>query len=139
MNSWKDMVKLEDLPEQYQIIAKTVGLRNMITLAIMLEKIQIYLRQLTHEERNMPLSELSEDYQLCIAAIGREETFKLAEAMRSQVFYMLSVANIFLPAKVRFVKANFTGKNHRILAMKTRLSQAFIYSILSGKKYADIA
>jgi len=138
MSSWKELVELEDVPEHYQIIARSVGMKNMTALAIMLEKMQLYFKRLSSEEQTLPPSELTEDYQLCIAAIGREATFKLAEAFPLQTIYLQSAKSIFIKAKVRYIKRNFNGKNHRTLAMKTRLSQVFIYVVLRKMKYAEI-
>lgn len=41
--SWRDYIKAEDLPEDYQLIVQAIGLDNAIKLSQALPKIPIYL------------------------------------------------------------------------------------------------
>jgi len=44
MSTWIDYIKAEDLPEDYQLVANSIGMENVIKLTNDLPKIYIYLK-----------------------------------------------------------------------------------------------
>jgi len=42
--SWHDYIKVDDLPEDYQLAAEAIGLENVIKLAEKLPKVYLYLK-----------------------------------------------------------------------------------------------
>lgn len=136
-HTWRDHIRVEDLPELYQTMAAAIGRDAMIDLALAMPKMNLYLRAPWSIAPETPDDELSEDYQLVIGAIGRDAAMKLAEALTGGLLYLKSADTVFLPAKVRYIREHFNGRNHRRLAIATGLSQTFVYDVLrdSGNDY----
>lgn len=136
--AWHDYIEVKDLPELYQTIAAAIGREAMITLALSVPKMNLYLRAPESIDWEKPAAELPEDYQLCIEAVGLEATVKLAHVLTGGLLYLRSADSVFLPAKVKFIREHFNGRNHRRLAIATGLSQTFIYDVLrdSGNDFA---
>jgi len=44
MKSWTDYIRIEQLPEDYQLIARAIGLENTIKLAEALPSVYVYLK-----------------------------------------------------------------------------------------------
>lgn len=127
---WCEYIQVEDLPELYQTIAGAIGREAMITLALAIPKMNLYLRSPDSIDWEKPVAELPEDYQLCIDAVGVEATIKLASVLTGGLLYLKSADSVFLPAKARYIREHFNGRNHRRLAIATNLSQTFVYDVL---------
>lgn len=83
--------------------------------------------------KELQLADLPEDYQLVAEAIGIENMVLLAEKFPSVHLYFKRPDKLFLPAKIRYIRQHFNGRNHRRLALDTGLSERFIYSVLERK------
>jgi len=81
------------------------------------------------------INDLPEHYQDVIKAIGIVNTFKLSEAFPGIPLYFKNVEKLLYPAKSAYIIDNFTGDNHRRLAIDTRLPLPTVYDIL--KKHHD--
>ena len=77
------------------------------------------------------IEELPDQYQEAIRVIGLEATLKLCEAFPGVPLYFKAPHRLLLPAKKRYVKKHFDGRNHRKLALTTGLPLATIYEILT--------
>jgi hypothetical protein len=130
--TWKDYIAVNDFPPLYQDIVSVIGLSKTVALTGVFSSMNMYLRKLTYEEFNKPLRELPEDYQLCFAAIGRDATKLLADRFEGMQLNFIAREKVYLPAKIRYIRANFNGKNHKTLAINTRLSLGYVYSLLRG-------
>lgn len=86
--------------------------------------------------KELRVEDLPEDYQLVAEAIGIDNMVLLAEKFPSVHLYFKRPDKLFLPAKIRYIKANFNGRNHRRLALATGLSERFVYSVLERKDTA---
>ena len=86
---------------------------------------------------HLRIEDLPEHYQEVIGLIGLEATLKLAETYPGVPLYFAQVRILLLPAKKAYIRANFTGANHRRLALDTGLRLAAIYEILAEKKEAE--
>ncbi len=84
--------------------------------------------------------QLPEDYQLIVAAIGLENTIKLAHALPSVYIYLKSPEKLFKPAKIKYVLENYKNAspdnpfNPRRMALETGLSIREIYDIIEKRK-----
>ena len=78
----------------------------------------------------LDIEELPERYQEVALAIGVEAMVKLAQAFPGVPIYLKQADKILFPAKRRYIQANFTGANHRRLALETGLPLASVYEAL---------
>lgn len=74
---------------------------------------------------------LPEHYQDVAAAIGKEAMVKLAEAFPCVPIYLKRPDKILRKAKEAYILSNFTGANHRRLALDTSLALFTVYEILN--------
>lgn len=77
------------------------------------------------------ITDLPEHYQDTIRAIGIVATFKLCEAFPGIPLYFKNIKKLLFPAKAAYIIDNFTGDNHRRLAIDTRLPLATVYDVLT--------
>lgn len=133
--TWHDCIVVDELPELYCTIAEAIGRELMIELAVKCQKMHLYLKRLPADADE---SKLSEDYRLAGAVIGLENVRLLAEAMPSEMFYLVGENVVFMPAKRRWVEREFNGANHRRLALATSLSQFYIYQILKKSSWQQL-
>lgn len=80
------------------------------------------------------INDLPEHYQDAIKAVGIVATFKLCEAFPGIPLYFKNIEKLLFPAKSAYIIDNFTGDNHRRLAIDTRLPLATVYDILKTHK-----
>jgi len=84
--------------------------------------------------------QLPEDYQLIVAAIGLENTIKLAQTLPSVYIYLKSPDKLFKPAKVEYILHQFKNAspdnpfNPRRMALDTGLSIREVYDIIENRK-----
>lgn len=89
---------------------------------------------------NIKPEQLPEDYQLIVAAIGLENTIKLAHALPSVYIYLKSPDKLFKPAKIKYVLDNYSKSgpenpfNPRRMALDTGMSIREIYDIIENRK-----
>jgi Mor family transcriptional regulator len=76
------------------------------------------------------IADLPEHYQDAIKAIGIVATFKLCEAFPGIPLYFKNIDRLLYPAKSAYIIDNFTGDNHRRLAIDSCLPLASVYDIL---------
>jgi Mor family transcriptional regulator len=81
------------------------------------------------------INDLPEHYQDAIKAVGIMATFKLCEAFPGIPLYFKNIEKLLHPAKTAYIIDNFTGDNHRRLAIDTKLPVATVYEVL--KKHRD--
>lgn len=79
-------------------------------------------------------TELNEDYQLIVQAIGLEAAIKLAFTLPSVHFYLKEPEKVFRPAIERYIIDNFSGLNHRQLALQCRVSERFVYNVIASHR-----
>lgn len=80
------------------------------------------------------VEQLPEDYQLLVQTIGLEMTIKLAYQFPKVQFYFKSPESLFLSAKEKYIRENFTGNNHRRLALDTSLSERHVYDVINEER-----
>jgi len=134
-NSWRDCIEVEELPELYRVIAEAIGREAMIDLTLHMQKMNLYLKRLPAD---YDPARLSEDYLIAAEAIGLENVILLAAALPKELNYLKSADEVFLPAKIRWIRANFNGANHRRLGLATGLSQRYIYQIFQERKWQQL-
>lgn len=82
------------------------------------------------------IEELPEHYQNVAEVIGAEAMLKLAEAFPGVPLYFKHPDKILFNAKKKKVLKEFTGANHRRLALEVRLPLATVYEIIKGDREA---
>lgn len=93
--------------------------------------------------KHIKADQLPEDYQLIVAAIGLENTIKLAQALPSVYIYLKSPDKLFKPAKVEYVLAQYAKAcpsnpfNPRRMALETGLSIREVYDIIEARREAS--
>ena len=80
----------------------------------------------------LQVEQLPEHYQDVVAVIGIDATVKLAEAFPGVPLYFKHVGRLLYPAKRAYIVDNFSGANHRRLALDTGLPLATVYDILKA-------
>lgn len=80
------------------------------------------------------IEHLPEHYQDVAEVIGLENTIKLAEKLHGAPIYFKNPEKLFLPVKVRYIRENFNGCNHRRLALATGLTERYVYQVLERKE-----
>ena len=80
------------------------------------------------------IADLPDHYQETINAIGIIATFKLCEAFPGIPLYFKNIEKLLYPAKQAYIINEFTGDNHRKLAIDTSLPLATVYEILTPSK-----
>lgn len=133
--TWRDFVVVEQLPELYRTIADAIGTAAMIRLAEGCQKMHLYLKRLPEE---VDRDKLSEDYRIVAGCIGWDDAITLARSLPGETFYLKGVDVVFIEAKKAYIRAEFTGANHRRLAMETGLSQVYIYETLRAPGWKQL-
>lgn len=133
--TWRDFVVMEQLPEIYRAIADAIGLGAMIRLAEGCQKMHLYLKRLPGD---IDRDKLSEDYRIVAGIIGWDDTLVLAQYLPGETFYLKGVDVVFIEAKKAYIRAEFTGANHRRLAMETGLSQVYVYETLRAPGWKQL-
>jgi Mor family transcriptional regulator len=80
------------------------------------------------------IEELPEHYQNVAEIIGAEAMLKLAVAFPGVPLYFKHPDRILFTAKKKKVLKEFTGANHRRLALDTGLPLATVYEIIKGDR-----
>jgi hypothetical protein len=82
----------------------------------------------------LQIEQLPEHYQDVVAVIGIDATVKLAEAFPGVPLYFKQVHRLLFPAKRAYIVDNFTGANHRRLALDTGLPLPTVYEVLKADR-----
>lgn len=82
----------------------------------------------------LQIEQLPEHYQDVVAVIGIAATVRLAEAFPGVPLYFKAVGRLLYPAKRAYIIANFSGGNHRRLALDTGLPLPTVYEILKADR-----
>ncbi len=75
--------------------------------------------------------ELPGDLQLVAEACGMDVAIRLAENLNSMQLYISSIDRLISKKKQEYIIENFTGSNHKQLALETRYSLKWVYKILA--------
>lgn len=80
---------------------------------------------------DLTVDELPGDLKLVGKACGISVALALAEKMGGMQIYIRPIKNLKARKKAEYIKKNFTGANHKELAIDTGYSIPWIYKILS--------
>lgn len=80
------------------------------------------------------IKDLPEHYQEASRVIGVLATLKLSEAFPGIPLYFKNIEKVLREAKKAYIVDNFTGNNHRQLAIDTGFALANVYTILNDYK-----
>ncbi|MBF0487877.1 MAG: hypothetical protein HQK98_06925 [Nitrospirae bacterium] len=80
------------------------------------------------------IDDLPEKYRQMAELIGIESVLRLEESYQGEQFYFSSLSKLITQKKKEFVKARFTGNNHKELAKEMGFAVRFIYKLLSRTK-----
>lgn len=122
--NWLQDIKIEELPPQYQDIARLIGLENTVKLAERFNKLGFYFAAIK------PGKPLSQEYQEMCDLIGLENTIKLAGYFRGGLVYFLGLEEIVKQKKYEYIMKNKTGGNYKELARATGYSERWVYEII---------
>lgn len=84
--------------------------------------------------KHVNVDALNEDYHLIISAIGLENCIKLAFTLPSVHFYLKRPELVFREAIEKHITENFNGSNHRMLALECRVSERFVYDVITADR-----
>ncbi len=82
----------------------------------------------------MDPEDLQGDLQLVARECGMEVALSLAEKLGSIHIYVRPLDALISARKKEFIRKNFTGANHKELAIAVGWSERYIYEILAEKK-----
>ena len=82
--------------------------------------------------KEIKVEDLPEVYQTIAEVIGVEHTVKLARALGGTYCYLPKLDKLLQEIRDRRIKQEFTGFNHKKLALKYGLSEIRIRQILGG-------
>ena len=123
--AWLLYIEAKQLPEDYKLLVRAIGLENTIKLARALPSIWA--------------EQPPKDYKLLVRAIGLENTFKLARALPGIKISLEHPDKLFKSAKVGYILDRYEQAspekpfNHLLLALETGLSIRQVDDIIAHK------
>jgi Mor family transcriptional regulator len=83
---------------------------------------------------DIQVDDLPEKYRQMAELIGVDNVLKLAESYQGEQLYFSSLSKLITKKKKEYIKAKFTGNNHKDLSKETGFAVRFIYRILGRKE-----
>lgn len=83
--------------------------------------------------KDLAPEDLPEPYQEISRMIGLESTLKIADKFQGSTLYLPKMDTVLRKMRDERIKAEFNGTNHRLLARKYGLTEAWIRQILAER------
>ena len=87
--------------------------------------------------REIAIDDLPLSYQEIARIVGIEVAIKLSEHLGGLSFYFPKIESLLTKKKEDYIRRNFSGNNHKELALTTGYSAQWVYKILKNSKGAQ--